>query len=55
VAARTLPPGTVLTESDLVIKRPGTGLQPALRRHLVGRVTRVMIPDGTLLSLEMLA
>lgn len=54
VAARTLPAGTVLTEEDLAIKRPGTGLPPALRRHLVGRSTRVTIPHGTVLSLEML-
>jgi N,N'-diacetyllegionaminate synthase len=54
VAARDLPAGTVLTEADLAIKRPGTGLAPALRSHLIGRVTRVKIPGGTLLSLEML-
>lgn len=36
IAARDLPAGTRLRAADLVIKRPGTGLSPALRDHLVG-------------------
>jgi N-acetylneuraminate synthase len=54
VAAHDIPAGVRLTEDDIAIKRPGTGLPPLLRTHLVGRTTRAMIPAGTLLSLEML-
>jgi N,N'-diacetyllegionaminate synthase len=37
VAARDLPTGHTLGLEDLAIKRPGTGLSPKLRDHLVGR------------------
>lgn len=37
VAARDLEEGQVLTESDLALKKPGTGLQPALLPIIVGR------------------
>jgi len=55
VAARDIPAGTKLTEELIAIKRPGTGLPPAMRSHLVGRTVRTAIPAGTLLTLEMLA
>jgi len=55
VAARGIPVGTKLTEKLIAIKRPGTGLPPALRPYLVGRTVRVTVPAGTLLTLEMLA
>ena len=54
VASRDLPAGTVLTEMDIAIRRPGAGLSPALRPYLVGRKTRVELAAGSLLSLEML-
>lgn len=53
VAAQDIVAGTVLTESLLAIKRPGTGLPPVLRPSLVGRVAAQDIAAGTLLSLEM--
>ena len=55
VAARDTPAGTTLTEELIAIKRPGTGLPPAMRPYLVGRTTRTVIRAGTLLTLEMLA
>jgi N-acetylneuraminate synthase len=55
VAARDLPAGATLTAELIAIKRPGTGLPPSLRSHLVGRRTRVDVPAGALLTLEMLA
>jgi N,N'-diacetyllegionaminate synthase len=54
VAAVDLPAGTVLTETVIAIKRPGTGLAPSLRSTLVGRIARVPIPRGTVLSVDML-
>ena len=53
VAARDIPVGTRLTEELLAIKRPGTGLPPAMRVTLVGRVSIEHIPAGNLISLEM--
>lgn len=55
VAARDIPAGTSLTEELIAIKRPGTGLPPAMRRDLIGRLVRVDVPEDTLLTLEMLA
>ena len=54
VAARDIPPGTVLAEDDVAIKRPGTGLPPALRSQLVGRKARTDIAAGTVLTWELL-
>jgi N-acetylneuraminate synthase len=55
VAARDLPAGATLTAEMIAIKRPGTGLPPAMRSYLVGRTARVDVPAGALLTLDMLA
>jgi N-acetylneuraminate synthase len=55
VAARDIPAGAILTEELIAIKRPGTGLSPAFRSYLAGRTARLPIPEGALLTLEMLA
>lgn len=54
VAARNIPAGSTLTEELIAIKRPGTGLPPAMLSQLLGRVAVKNIPADTLLSLEML-
>lgn len=54
VAARDLASGTVLTEELIAIRRPGTGLPPAMRVQLVGRRLRQDVKAGSLLTLEML-
>ena len=54
VAATDIAPGTALTEELIAVRRPGTGLPPAMRSGLVGRVARVPIPQGTLIAIEML-
>ncbi len=53
VAACDIEAGTALTAEMIAIKRPGTGLAPALRDSLVGKTTVVAIPQGTLISREM--
>jgi len=55
VAACDIPAGATLTETMIAIKRPGTGLPPAMRQYLIGRVARTMISAGTLLTLDVLA
>lgn len=51
VAARNIPRGTVLSQADLALKRPGTGLPPEfLDRFLGSRATRDLAED-TLLDL----
>lgn len=55
VAASTIPAETLMTEDLITLRRPGTGLPPARRVELVGRKTRVVIPEGALLTLEMFA
>lgn len=50
VAAIDIPAGTRLTETDLIAKKPGTGIPAARIPELVGRVTRRAIPADTLLT-----
>jgi sialic acid synthase SpsE len=38
VAARPLPKGTLLTPDDLTTRRPGTGVLPFDREHVLGRI-----------------
>ena len=52
--ARDLPAGSVLTADAVSIKRPGTGLQPALLERLVGRTLRKAVKAGEQLTLEAL-
>ncbi|MCC7449922.1 MAG: N-acetylneuraminate synthase family protein, partial [Anaerolineae bacterium] len=55
VAAQDIPAGMALTEAMIAVKRPGTGLPPAMRPYLVGRRARTDIPAGSLFTLDMLA
>ena len=54
IAARDIPAGATLTEELVSIRRPGTGLPPAMRSYVVGRSARADIRAGTLITLEML-
>jgi N,N'-diacetyllegionaminate synthase len=54
VSTQDIQSGTVLTEDMVSIKRPGTGLPPAMGPYLIGRTVRTPILAGTLLTLEML-
>lgn len=55
VALRDIAPGTILTLDSVGLRRPGTGLPPALRSFVVGRAARTKIVAGTLLTLDMVA
>jgi N-acetylneuraminate synthase len=55
VACRDILRGTVLTCDMIRVKRPGTGLPPAMQSYLVGRAVRADIKAGTLLTLDLLA
>jgi len=54
VAARDLPQGTKLTPEMVCFKRPGTGIQPAGLRCVVGRMTNQEITADELITWEML-
>jgi len=54
VAARDLRAGSVLTEELIAIKRPGTGLPPALRGQLIGRKVKVDLPADAVLTWDVL-
>ncbi|MBI5568748.1 MAG: N-acetylneuraminate synthase [Desulfomonile tiedjei] len=54
VAARDIPAGTVLTDEMVAVKRPGTGLAPALKPCVLGRTTRWEIAEGDVLGWEMM-
>lgn len=55
VAASDIVAGTELTEEMLVLKRPGSGLLPDMRRYLIGRKLNQDIKAGALLKMEMLS
>lgn len=54
VSARDIEAGVTLTRQLIGIKRPGTGLQPAMRPDLVGRTAKVHIPANSIITLDML-
>src|SRR5688572_3013233 len=45
----------MLTEADLLALRPGTGIPPSARDHVIGRLLRVSLKAGELLREEHLA
>lgn len=55
VAARDIPSGCMLTPELIAVKRPGTGLPPAMLRRVVGRKARRDICADTMLTLEMVS
>ncbi len=55
VAAHDIPAGVSLTGAMVTVKRPGTGLPPAMMPYLLGRKTREKITAGTLFSLDMIS
>ncbi len=55
VAACDIPAGAVFTEDLIAIKRPGTGLPPAMRSYILSRTARCPIPAGALICLENVA
>jgi sialic acid synthase SpsE len=54
VARRDISVGTMLTQEEVVMMRPGTGLPSTMLKYVIGRVARTEIPAGTLISFEMI-
>ena len=55
VLAAARPRGHVLTAADLVLRRPGTGIQPEHLAELPGRRLAADLPAHTTLTWDMLA
>lgn len=55
VLRRPLASGSVLSDADLVAKKPGTGIDPSRRDELVGRRLTRDLPEDHLLALDDLA
>lgn len=53
VSARGLIRGRILTEEDIAIRRPGTGLAPSMRSKVIGRRLSHDVPPGEILNWEM--
>ncbi|MHC1783133.1 MAG: N-acetylneuraminate synthase [Anaerolineaceae bacterium] len=53
IAACDIPVGLEITLEMVAIKRPGSGLPPAMLQYVLGRKTRQAIPAGSLLALDM--
>jgi N-acetylneuraminate synthase len=54
VAAADLPAGTTLSDKHIAVRRPGTGLPPAMKPRLIGKTTSADLNTGDLFTLEML-
>lgn len=54
VATSDLSKGTELTGKSIGIKRPGTGLPPAMLPFLIGRTLKSDVAKGTLITLDMI-
>lgn len=54
VAARAIPCGKEITASDLIAKRPGTGISPKYQDIVIGRHARTDIAEDTVLTWEMI-
>ncbi|GBD35446.1 N,N'-diacetyllegionaminic acid synthase [bacterium HR36] len=50
-----LPPGVLLQEGHLALRRPGTGLPASMKRYVLGKKTKCNIRAGTMLTLDMVA
>ena len=44
----------MIAKSDLSVKRPGTGISPAMLAQVVGRSAAQDIPSDTVITVEML-
>ncbi len=55
VLCRAVTCGQVITEADLIIQRPGTGIPAGLMDRVIGVASRVDLPPGTMLAWDMLA
>jgi N,N'-diacetyllegionaminate synthase len=55
VSTRALASGTILTEDVIAIRRPGTGLAPALRSQLIGRRLSRDVAAGEVFDWEMVS
>jgi N-acetylneuraminate synthase len=54
VAARDIPAGATLTRKDIAVKRPGTGLSPAMLAYLLGQTLIADLPEGSLFTMDIL-
>jgi N,N'-diacetyllegionaminate synthase len=55
VASRPIIAGSTITRDDLMARRPGTGLSPAMMPQIVGLTAREDIPVGELITLKKVA
>ena len=53
VSAKAIKSGEQLTEKNLTVKRPGTGIPPKFWNEIIGKKATCDIPDDTLISREM--
>ena len=53
VLTRNMKAGKVITESDIMAKRPGTGIAPKFTEIVIGRTIRMDLEEDTVLTWEM--
>ncbi|HRS53442.1 MAG TPA: N-acetylneuraminate synthase [Bacteroidales bacterium] len=52
--ANNLPSGHIITENDLIMKRPGNGISPMLLQQVIGKKLKCAVKADTMLSWELL-
>jgi N-acetylneuraminate synthase len=52
--SKTLAAGTVLTEADLIMKRPGDGISPMKMNEVIGKKIKTTLEEDTKLSWDLL-
>ena len=53
VALGNIPKGTVITETMLTYKRPGTGISPEKVNEICGKTAQIDIADDTIITEDM--
>lgn len=54
VLTRSMQAGEVITEEDVLFKRPGTGISPNFLSTVLGRVVKFNLPQDTILTWDMI-
>ncbi|MDP3565319.1 MAG: N-acetylneuraminate synthase family protein, partial [Methanoregula sp.] len=54
VAVKKIPAGSKITEDQIAIKRPGTGIEPKYLKNLVGKTVLCGVEKDTVISWDMI-
>jgi len=50
ISKRDIPSGSIIKETDICYKRPGTGFLPIYKQNIIGKKSRVDIPENVVIK-----